>query len=367
MRAFSKSADQRDLSSSTHGSADTSTATGLRVATIAGGSPGAAAALDFALDVLQDLGVEVHERRYDLGAERYLRTGEILTAGELAELRTAHALLCASPPATADLRISRGLLERGLVFGLRRALQLAINVRVFCGVGSRAGADIAVVRENSQGLYFAEPTTYGTPTGEIAVETAITTRAAVEHCLRFAFELAQSRRGALTIAHKTGVLVGSGAVWEAAAATLASEYADVTVTIENADTCCARLIKDPRRYDVIATDNVFGDIVSDVACAGVDAGAYAASAEYSALPGGPSLFEPMHGSDDTSARGGQALRPLGMASAVAMMLTATGSSRLGEALRQAVMASASESNVGATDEALRARLVQLATERAGAD
>ena len=185
------------------------------------------------------------------------------------------------------------MLDQGLVFGLRRALGLAVNVRRFTGL---AGGDVMVVRENSEGLYFAPGTVLHAGTdAAIATEVAVTSYAAAERCVRTAFETARERGRRVTLAHKVNVLVASGSVWTQALRAVEPEFPDVAARVENVDTCCLRLVQDPARYDVIVTDNVFGDVVADVACAALDAFAYSASAEYGPVT---SLFEPIHGPQD---------------------------------------------------------------------
>lgn len=303
-----------------------------RIGIIRGTAPGASEAIDVALGVLDGIGIGVDRCEFDIGPDRFLRTGELLTPEIVAELREQDALLVGSPPASDDPAIPPGVLERGIVFGLRRELGLAVNLRILRGLGEH-GADVAVVRENSEGSYAAEGSVLhpGT-TDETAVEVSATTYAATEHCVRFAFDLARSRGGRLTLAHKARVLVASGRLWERVVRTVAAEYPDVTVNTENIDTCCARIVSDPARYDVIVTDNVFGDILTDVACAATDSAPWASSAELTSLPQGPSLFEPMHGPQDAGPGGEIRTNPLGAVNAAAMMLRHLGEEKAGNAL-----------------------------------
>lgn len=267
-----------------------------KVAVITGSAPGAGTAASTAMSALRRLGIEVETHYQDLGEQRYLRTGELLPAQALAHLRSMDAIFCGSPPSSAHPDIAPGVLERGLLFAMRRDLALAVNVRSF---GFPPEPVITVVRENSEGAYFAEPVTVqaGTP-AETAVEVAVTTYTAALRCVRHAFSLADGEARRVTLAHKTKVLVASGRIWQRAMVAVATEFPRVEADTENVDTLCARMISDPSRYDVVVSDNVFGDIVSDVACAATGTSAYACSAELPAQPGGPALFEPVHGPQD---------------------------------------------------------------------
>jgi 3-isopropylmalate dehydrogenase len=312
----------------------------LELAVVIGDAYGAAEAVDAALTTLAAAGVEVLRRDVELGADRYLRDGQLLPEDALATIRSADALLSGSPPVGARPGIAPGVLDRGIVFGLRRALGLAVNVRTFVATDGRPG-DVAVVRENSEGLYFAEGSIVhaGEPTA-IATETAVTSYGAVLRCVRLGFELAASRRGLLTIAHKTHVLTASGRMWTEALHAVATEFPQVTVQIENIDTCCLRIVQDPARYDVIVTDNVFGDIVSDVACAALDAFEHSASAEYGA---GTSLFEPIHGPQD----GVGTPHPVSIVAAVraaALLARHTGRDKIADRLDGAALAAVGEAD-----------------------
>ena len=291
-----------------------------RVALIAGSPTGEALIRDMEplLATLRDL---VELDRVELGADAYRHTGVPLPAETLDRLRACAALLVAAPPGASDATddIAPGVLEHGIVFALRRELRLAVNVRSFHGVGERNGVDIAVVRENSEGAYFADGVLVGDRTpSAVAVQSVVTTAGAVERCLRHAFELAAARRHRLVIAHKVRVLTAAGALWTQAAERIGPEFGDVEWQVENIDTCCGRVSVDPWRYDVIASDNVFGDILADVVAAASGAGDYSASIEFDPDGTGPALFEPMH--DIPTADGGEASRELGMTAAVGHML-----------------------------------------------
>jgi isocitrate/isopropylmalate dehydrogenase len=188
---------------------------------------------------------------------------------------------------------------------------------------------------------------------ETATDVSITTYAATLRCVRFAFELARTRGHRVTLAHKTKVLTASGAVWTRATRTVADEYPDVTLESENVDILCARLVGEPDRYDVIVTDNVFGDIVSDVACAATRSADHSGSAELTVLSAGPSLFEPIHGT-------GQPGAPLKACAAAAMMLRHLGETTAADALAQGTLAVAAEHGTASAGAELVERVATAA-------
>ncbi len=181
---------------------------------------------------------------------------------------------------------------------LRFELDLYVNLRPFTGVpGSIAeGADFAVVRENTEGTYAGEGgfLRKGTP-HEVATQGSVNTRMGAERCTRFAFELAARRRNKLTLVHKTNVLTFAGDLWQRTVAEVSSDYPDVTWDYNHVDAACIYLVEQPKRYDVIVTDNLFGDILTDLAGAVSGGIGFAASANLNPARTGPSLFEPVHG------------------------------------------------------------------------
>jgi len=224
----------------------------------------------------------------DLGAERYLATGDLLTDEDLATISDCDALLLG---AVGDPRVPDGVLERGILLRLRRELDLYVNLRPFLEL------DLVFVRENTEGLYAGA----SERTSRSALETSINTWSAIDRCARYAFELAETRRGHVTLAHKTNVLTAAGALWTEVVAVVAAEHPDVELSYAHADAAAYHLVVEPQRFDVILTDNLFGDLLSDVA-AGVAGGlGRAASANLHPDPATrPSrcigLFEPVHGS-----------------------------------------------------------------------
>jgi 3-isopropylmalate dehydrogenase len=295
------------------------------------------AAISGHLDSVRDL---ADFELVELGPAAFRRTGVPLPDEVLATLRAADAIVVATPPnpGPGDTDIAPGVLEHGIVFALRTQLGLAVNVRRFVGGGATAGLDITVVRENSEGAYFTpgEVVHAGGP-GEAAVQTVRTSRDAVERSVRHAFALASEGRRELVVAHKARVLTASGGVWIRAAEHVATEFPDVSWHLESIDTCCGRLVADPAAYAVIVTDNVFGDILADVVSARLAAGEYSVSAELSANPTGPSLFEPMHDTH-SSEREHEALSHLGLAAAFGAALEHVGLVERGRAIRDQVEA-----------------------------
>lgn len=322
-----------------------------RIGTILGGTHGAEEAIDTALQVVHTLDIPMERQEFDLGADRYRRTGELLTPQDVAQLRTMDALLCGSPLGGSNPGIPPGVLERGLLFGLRRELELGVNLRVFRALGNRTNADVAVVRENSEGLYSGEGTVlHPGSDAEFTAEVSVATYHATQRCARYAFDLAHHRRRLVTLAHKRAVLTASGALWDRVVQTLATQYPEVTLVVENVDALCARLVTDPERYDVIVTDTLFGDIVADVAGAATGSLDRSGSAELTTASTGPSLFEPVH----TPLGTGQPVNPLGVLTAVAMMLDNLGQRAASSALGQATL-------IAAASRPRRARLADTVT------
>ncbi|MCU1362566.1 MAG: leuB [Acidimicrobiaceae bacterium] len=253
-----------------------------------------------ALEVVAAAGVALNTSDFDLGAARYLRDGFVLDDATLEELRGFDALLLgAIGPAIGDTRIAGGVLERGLLLRIRFGLDLYVNYRPFAGqAGSLAdGHSFAIVRENTEGPYGGEGGVLrrGTP-HEVATQGSVNTRFGVERCVRFAFARAsQLDRAKLTLVHKTNVLTFAGDLWQRVVHQVATEFPGVAVDYQHVDAACIYLVNDPQRYGVIVTDNLFGDILSDLAGAVTGGIGYAASANLNPTKSGASLFEPVHG------------------------------------------------------------------------
>ena len=257
---------------------------------------------DEALKVLRAVRADIETTDLDLGARRYLRNGELLTDEDLALLREHDAILLGAIGAPGS--VPPGVLERGLLLKLRFALDHHVNLRpskLYEGVESPlknpGEIDFVVVREGTEGAYTGNggAIRVGTP-HEIANETSVNTRYGAERVIRYAFELAQSRRKHLTLVHKTNVLVHGGGLWQRTVDEVATEYPEVTVDYNHIDAATIYLVTDPSRFDVIVTDNLFGDILTDEAGAISGGIGLAASGNIDATGTNPSMFEPVHGS-----------------------------------------------------------------------
>ena len=295
-----------------------------------------------ALKVMDAAGVALDTVAYDLGGARYLRTGDVLPDSVLDELRGLDAILLG---AVGTPEVPPGVIERGLLLRLRFELDLYVNVRPMEG----ATIDCVVVRENTEGSYAGEGGALrkGTP-HEVATQGSVNTRFGVERCLRFAFELAQSRaRRHLTLVHKTNVLTFAGDLWQRAYHEVAAEYPDVATGYDHVDAACIHLVERPERYDVIVTDNLFGDILTDLGGALAGGIGLAASANLNPAGSGPSLFEPVHGSAPDIAGTGRA-NPLAAIRSAAMMLEFLGEAGAAARVEKAVAAALSLS--GSTSE-----------------
>jgi 3-isopropylmalate dehydrogenase len=286
---------------------------GYRIGVIGGDGIGPEVVRE-ALKVVRAAGIDLDTVDYDLGGDRYLRTREIVPDAVLQELRGVDAILLGAVGAPD---VPPGVLERGLLLRLRFELDLYINLRPF----SDATLDFTVVRENTEGVYAGEGgfLRKGTPQ-EIATQGSVNTRMGVERCVRFAFELASGRpRRHLTLVHKTNVLTFAGDLWQRTFSEVAAEHPEVTTAYNHVDAACIHLVESPQRYDTIVTDNLFGDILTDLAGAVTGGIGHAASANLNPLRTGPSLFEPVHGSAPDIVGTGRA-NPVAAIRSAAMML-----------------------------------------------
>ena len=293
-----------------------------------------------ALAVIAAAGVELATTNYDLGAARYLRDGVVLDDATLEELRGFDAILLgAIGPAIGDTRIPGGVLERGLLLKMRFGLDLYVNYRPFHGVdGSIAeGCTFSIVRENTEGPYAGEGGTLRRATAhEIATQGSVNTRFGVERCVRYAFERASTLSNPrLTLVHKTNVLTFAGDLWSRVVAEVAREYPAVAVDYNHVDAACIYLVENPGRYGVIVTDNLFGDILSDLAGAVTGGIGYAASANLNPARTGASMFEPVHGAAHDIVGTGRA-NPLAAVSSAALMLEHLGEEAAARRLSRAV-------------------------------
>jgi len=258
------------------------------------------------LEAAAPTGVKFEPTRYDLGAERYLATGEVLPDSVLAEIREHDAILLGAvggKPNDPDL--PPGLLERGLLLRLRFELDHYVNLRpsrIFPGVTSPLAdpgdVDFVVVREGTEGPYTGNggALRVGTPQ-EVATEVSVNSAFGVERVIRDAFARADRRpRKKLTLVHKTNVLVNAGSVWWRLFESVGREFPQVTTDYMHIDAAMIFMTTDPSRFDVIVTDNLFGDIITDLAAAITGGIGLAASGNVNPDRTTPSMFEPVHGS-----------------------------------------------------------------------
>jgi 3-isopropylmalate dehydrogenase len=288
-----------------------------------------------ALKVVRAAAVPIEAVDYDLGGARYLRTGEVLPDAVLDELRGVDAILLG---AVGSPDVPPGVLERGLLLRLRFELDLYVNLRPFEG----DKLDCVVVRENTEGAYAGEGgfLRKGTP-HEVATQGSVNTRRGVERCVRFAFELAHTRPAQLlTLVHKTNVLTFAGDLWQRTFDEVAAEHPDVTTSYDHVDAACIHLVERPERYDVVVTDNLFGDILTDLAGAVAGGIGLAASANLNPARTGPSLFEPVHGSAPDIVGTGRA-NPLAAIKSAAMLLDYLGEGDAAARIHKAVSGAAS--------------------------
>jgi len=280
--------------------------------------------------------VVITQTDYALGATHYLETGEVLTDETLEALAGHDAILLGAVGGDPrDPRLAGGLIERGLLLRLRFAFDHHVNLRptrILPGVSSPLAApgevDFVVVREGTEGPYVGNggALRVGTP-HEVANELSVNTAYGIERVVRFAFAQAAARRHKLTLVHKTNVLVHSGGLWQRIVTAVAAEHPDVNVDYLHVDAATIFMVTDPARFDVIVTDNLFGDILTDLAAAIGGGIGLAASGNLNPSGAFPSMFEPVHGSAPDIA-GQQKADPTAAILSVAMLLEQNG---LGEA------------------------------------
>jgi 3-isopropylmalate dehydrogenase len=284
-----------------------------------------------ALKVVGAAGVSLDTVDYDLGGARYLRDGMVLTDDIVDEWRGLDALLLG---AVGTPGVPPGVIERGLLLKMRFDLDLYINLRPF--LFPENDVDMIVIRENTEGSYAGEGGTLrrGTP-HEVATQGSVNTRMGVERCVRYAFELAERRpRKHLTLVHKTNVLTFAGDLWERTFTEVAAEHPDVTTAYNHVDAACIYFVQSPQQYDVIVTDNLFGDILTDLGGAVSGGIGFAASANLNPSRTGPSMFEPVHGSAPDIA-GQQKANPVAAILSAALMLDHLGEADAAARVRKA--------------------------------
>jgi 3-isopropylmalate dehydrogenase len=313
------------------------------------------------LEAAAPVGVKFEPTRYDLGAERYLATGEVLPDSVLAEIRGHDAILLGAVGGKpGDPNLPPGILERGLLLRLRFELDHYVNLRpsrIFPGAASPLAdsviggreVDFVVVREGTEGPYTGNGGSIrvGTP-HEVATEVSLNTAYGVERVVRDAFARAQRRpRRKLTLVHKTNVLVHAGAVWSRLVAEVGREFPDVSVDYLHIDAATIFMTTDPSRFDVIVTDNLFGDIITDLAAAITGGIGLAASGNINPDRTAPSMFEPVHGSAPDIA-GQQKADPTAAILSAALLLDHLGHADAAAAVESAVVDDLAARTAGAT-------------------
>lgn len=297
--------------------------------------------------VTRPAGVTLEKTSYPLGAEHWLETGEVLNEDTMERLRSHDAILFGAVGASPnDKRIPSGILERDLLLKLRFGFDHYINLRpavLYPGATSPLSdpgeIDFVVVREGTEGLYAGNGGTLRTGTEhEIATEVSVNTAHGVRRLVRYAFDLANSRtRKRLTLVHKHNVLVNAGRLYQRTVDEIGEQYPDVTVNYMHIDAATIFMTTDPARFDVIVTDNLFGDILTDQAGAVTGGIGLAPSGNINADRTAPSMFEPVHGSAPDIAGTGTA-QPTAAILAGAMMLEHLGHPDLAEQVNAAVRA-----------------------------
>jgi len=307
--------------------------------------------IEVALSILRAAGADLETTDFRLGGFRYLEDGTVLTDQILSDLRAYDAIFLGAV-GTPD--VPPGIIERGLLLRARFELDLYINLRPFVTTN---GHEYIVIRENTEGTYAGEGGFLRKGTSdEIATQGSVNTRKGVERCIRYGFELARSReRKHLTLVHKTNVLTFSGDLWERAFNEVAIEYPDVTTAYNHIDAACIYFVEDPYRYDVVVTDNLFGDILTDLGGAISGGIGMASSANLNPERTAPSLFEPVHGSAPDIAGKGLA-NPTAAVLSGAMMLDFLGENEIADRVRAACEDVAGDGNTSAIGSAIMANL-----------
>jgi len=298
--------------------------------------------------------LDVRVTTYPIGANHYLKTGEILSEETLEKLATHDAILLGAVGGdTRDPKLQGGIIERGLLLRLRFAFDHYVNLRptvLLPGTESPLSKpgeiDFLVIREGTEGPYVGNggALRVGTPM-EIATEVSVNTAHGVARVARFAFEKASARRGKLTLVHKTNVLVHAGSLWSRIVDKMRAEFPDVEVDYLHIDAATIFMVTNPSRFDVIVTDNLFGDIITDLA--GAIGGGIGLAASANLNPSGlfPSMFEPVHGSAPDLAGTGKA-DPRAAILSAALLLDFKGYTEIARNLSSAVQQTISDDRTG---------------------
>jgi len=291
--------------------------------------------------------IEVNFREKNIGGDRYLKTGELVTKEDIEELRASDAILLG---AIGHPDVKPGILEQGILLNLRKIFDQYINLRpvvLYPGVetplANKTSEDInfVVVRENTEGLYAGAGgfVHHGT-SQEVATQESINTRFAIERCIRYAFEYTKSSgREKITLCAKTNVLTYAHDLWERVFNEVSQEYSDIETDYAHVDALCMWMVKNPEWFDVVVTDNMFGDIITDLGA--MIQGGMGIAAGGNINPEGVSMFEPIGGSTPKYT-GKNVINPLASIASAAMMMESIGEKDYGKSLEEAVKIIASE-------------------------
>lgn len=308
--------------------------------------------------------VDISSTEYDLGAKRYLSNGEILTDADLSNLKKHQAILLG---AIGDPRVPAGVLERGLLLKIRFAFDHFVNLRpskLYPGVSSVLAGnpkiDFIVVREGTEGLYVGNGGSVKTGTDqELANEVSVNTAHGVKRVVEFAFDLASKReRRHVTLVHKTNVLVHAGKLWTRIVAEVSQKYPNVTHDYMHIDAATIHMVNSPEKFDVIVTDNLFGDILTDLAAAVSGGIGLSASANLNPTGAFPSMFEPVHGSAPDIA-GKKVANPTAAILSAALLARHLGHEEGAKKIEAAVAAFLQSGETGSTDEIAAAILGRI--------
>lgn len=322
-------------------------ANSLNLAVIAGDGIGPEVTTEAVATLRHAVGstLDITATDYTLGASHYLETGEILSDETLAALARHDAIVLGAVGGDpTDPRLAGGIIERGLLLKLRFAFDHYVNLRptvllpgLVSPLANPGDIDFVVVREGTEGPYVGNGGSLRQGTAEeIANEVSVNTAFGVERVVRYAFDTATKRRKKLTLVHKTNVLVHAGGLWSRIVKQVSLEYPDVSVDYLHIDAVMIFMVNDPARFDVIVTDNLFGDIVTDLAGAIGGGIGLAASANLNPSGAYPSMFEPVHGSAPDIAGTGAA-DPTAAIMSMVLLLEHLGHDREAANLRRAVV------------------------------
>jgi len=304
---------------------------------------------------------------YDFGGERYLKTGEALPDSAIEEFKKLDAIYLG---AVGDPRIPPGILEKGILLKIRFELDQYINLRpvklypgVDCPLKNKKPEDIdyVVVRENTEGLYCGIGGNFKRGTSdEVATQLSINTRKGVERCIKYAFRLAKERnkKKSLTVVDKANVLTFEGDLWRRVANEIWKEFQDIKLDFAFVDATCMWMVKNPEWFDVIVTNNMFGDIITDLGA--ITQGGLGIAAGGNINPEGVSMFEPIHGSAPKYA-GKNVACPLATISAGGMMLEIIGEKEASQKIEEAIIKALSEGYI----KSLEAGKMGMSTSQVG--